>query len=147
MHHRFNGATHEDGRVVDNFVVHALREALLQLGHASAHRIGNLDGVGAGTLEHRDGNRRLVVEQGAQGVLAGAQFNACDVFQTGDFTVFTGANDDVLELFLADQTALGVDRQLEAVASVRGWRTERAGSYLAVLLANGIDHVTGGQAP
>ncbi|MCY1185495.1 hypothetical protein D9M73_262780 [compost metagenome] len=121
MDHRLDRAAHEDGRVVDDLVVHALREALFQLGHLRPHLVGNVDGIGTRALEDRHRHRFLVVEQGAQGVLVGAQFNPGYVLEAGDFAVRTTADDHVLELFFGDQAPLGVDRHLEA-GGVGGWR-------------------------
>ncbi len=145
VHHRFDGATHEDGRVIDDAVVHPLREVLFQLFHLAAHFVGDLDGVGARALEDRDRHRRLVVEQRTQGILARTQLDPCDVLQAGDFTVIACANNDVLELFLRHQTALSVHRQLEAGGIRRRLRTEGTGGHLAVLLADRIDYISGGQ--
>jgi hypothetical protein len=66
VHHRLDRAAHEDGRVVDHGIVDAFREVLLQRRHDGADMVRDLDGVGTGRLEDRDGNRRLVVEQRAQ---------------------------------------------------------------------------------
>ncbi len=145
VNHCFDGTAHEDRRVIDDAEVHAFREALLQLRHLVAHFVGDFDRVGTRTLEDRDRHRRLVVQQGAQGVLAGTQLNACDVFQTCDFTVVAGANDDVLELFFRNQATLGVDRQLErsGIRCRRG--AQGTGSHLTVLLTNRGDHIGGGQ--
>ena len=107
VNHRLDGTAHEDRRVIDDAEIHAFGEALLQLGHFRPHFVGDLDGVGAGALEDRDRHRRLVVQQRTQGVLAGTEFDPGDVLEARDFTVVAGANDDVLELFLSDQTALG----------------------------------------
>ncbi|MNF32813.1 hypothetical protein D3C84_136120 [compost metagenome] len=63
MDDRFDGATYEDGRVIDDAVVHAFGEALFELGHFLPDLVGDLDGIGAGALEDRDGHRWLVVEQ------------------------------------------------------------------------------------
>ncbi len=63
VHHCLDGAAHEDGRVVDDLVIHALGEALLELGHALAHQVRDGDGIGARPLEDRDGHRWLVVQQ------------------------------------------------------------------------------------
>ena len=145
MHHCLDGATDEDGRVIDDAEVHAFGEVLLELGHLGPHFVGNLDGIGARTLEDRDRHRRLVVQQRAQGVLARPQLDPGDVFQAGDLAVFAGANDDVLELFLGDQAALGVDRQLETGGVGRRWRAQGTGSHLAVLFTDCGDHVGGGQ--
>ncbi|MNZ77189.1 hypothetical protein D3C78_957180 [compost metagenome] len=145
VHHRFDGAAHEDGRVIDDAVVHAFREVFLQLGHLRPHFVRDLDGVGTGALEDRNSHRWLVVQQRTQGVLAGAELDPGDVLQASDFAIGTGADDDVLELFLVDQAALGVDRQLEACGAGGGRGTQLARGNLAVLFADGRDHVTGGQ--
>ncbi|MNL39664.1 hypothetical protein D3C87_1619530 [compost metagenome] len=109
MNHRLDGAAHEDRRVIDDAVVHALREVFLQFIHLAPNLVRDVDGIGARTLEDRDRHRRLVVQQRAQGVLAGAQLDPGDIFQTSDFTVVASANDDVLELFLGNQSTLSVD--------------------------------------
>ncbi|RMP63473.1 hypothetical protein ALQ20_200213 [Pseudomonas syringae pv. atrofaciens] len=145
MNHCLDGAADEDRRVIDDAVVHAFREAFLELGHPCAYIVGDVDGVRAGTLEDRDGYRRLIIEQRAQRVLAGAQFDACNVLEASDFTVGTGSHDHVFELFLTDQAALSVDRHLKA-GGIRRWRrTQLASGDLTVLFANRIDHVSGGQ--
>ncbi|MNS26849.1 hypothetical protein D3C72_587850 [compost metagenome] len=145
VHHGFDGTTDEHGRVIDDAVVHALGEVLLQLGHLRPHFVGDLDGVGAWALEDRDGHRRLVVQQRTQGILAGTEFDPGDVLQAGDFAIGTGADDDVLELFLIDQATLGVDRQLEAGRTRGGWGAQLAGGHLAVLFADRSHHITGGE--
>ncbi len=74
---------------------------------------------------------RLVVQQRAQGVLAGTQFDPGDILQASDLAVGAGTNDDVLELFLVHQATLGVDRELESLGVGR-WRcTQGAGRHLA----------------
>ncbi len=145
MHHRLDGAAHEDGRVVDDLVVHAFREVAFQLGHACAHRVGDLDGVRPRALEYRNRHRGLVVQQRTQRVLAGAQFDTSDVPQAGDRAVFAGANDDVLEFLFGDQTTLGVDRQLEVCRARCRRRAQRTCGDLAVLFANRVDHVRCGE--
>ena len=145
MNHRFDRAAHEDRRVIDDAVVHALREAFLQFFHLAANFVRDLDGVRAWALEDRDRHRRLIVQQRTQGVLAGTQLDARDVLEPSDFTVVACANDDVLELFFRNQTALGVDRQLEALGIRGRGGTELTGSHLTVLLTNRRHHIGGGQ--
>ncbi|MNS52390.1 hypothetical protein D3C72_851030 [compost metagenome] len=145
VNHRLDGAAHEDRRVIDDAEVHAFGEVLLQFGHFRPHFVGDFDGVGTRTLEDRDRHRRLVVQQRTQGVLAGTQFNASDVLEASDFTVVARANDDVLELFLTDQAALSVDRQLEALGIRGRGRAQCTGSHLTVLFTNRVDHIGGGQ--
>ena len=145
MHHRFDGAAYKDGRVIGDAIIHARRKALFQLGHLAAHIVGDVDGIGAGTLENRNRNGGLVIDQRAQRVLAGAQFDPGDVLEARDFTVGAGTNHNVLELFLSDQAALGIDRQLEACVTRRRLGAQGTGCHLAVLLADRRDHIGGGQ--
>ncbi|MNL39558.1 hypothetical protein D3C87_1618430 [compost metagenome] len=113
MNHCLNRAAHEDGRVVDDLVVHAFRETFLQLGHLRPNLVGNVDGIGTGALEDRHGHRFLIVEQGAQRVLVGTQLDPGNVLEASDLAVRATADDHVFELFLGDQSPLGVDRHLE----------------------------------
>lgn len=110
MDHGFDGTAHKNGRVVDDRVIHALWELLLQLRHAFTHGVRNLDGIGARALKNRNSDGGLIVQQRAQGVLAGTEFNPCDVFKAGNLAVIARTNDDVLELLLSHQPALGIDR-------------------------------------
>ncbi|MNW82079.1 hypothetical protein D3C86_112040 [compost metagenome] len=142
VNHRLDRASHEDRRVIDDAVIHALREVFLQLVHLAANFVRDVDGIGAWALEDRNGHCRLVVQQRTQRVLAGAQLNASDVFEASDFTVVACANNDVLELFLADQSALSVDRQLEALGIRGRGRTELTGRDLTVLFTNCRDHIS-----
>ena len=67
MHHGLDGMAHEDGGVIDHGVIHAVREILLQLFHRAADIGGQLQGVGAGCLEDRQGDGGFVVEQASAG--------------------------------------------------------------------------------
>ncbi|MNP38534.1 hypothetical protein D3C76_1320500 [compost metagenome] len=87
MYHGFDRTADEHRRVIDDAVVHAFGEVLLQLGHFPTDLIGDLDGVGTWALEDRDGHGRLVVEQRAQGVLAGAELDPGNVLQASDFAI------------------------------------------------------------
>ena len=61
----------EHGRVVDDPVVDARRKVPLQALHRRVDVLGGLQRVGTWTLEHANGDRRLVVEQAAKRVAAG----------------------------------------------------------------------------
>ena len=77
--HRVDRLADEDRRVVDDAVVHARREGLLQPLHRRVHVVGGLERVGAGTLEDADRDGGLVVEEAAQRVAVGAELEARDV--------------------------------------------------------------------
>ena len=141
MHYRLDGAAYKDGRVIGDAIIHPRRKALFQLSHLAAHIVGDVDGIGAGALENRNRDSGLVIDQRAQRVLAGAQFDPGDVLEARDFTVGAGTNHDVLELFFSDQAALGIHRQLEAGVTRRRLGAQGTGCHLAVLLADRCDHV------
>ncbi len=145
MHYRLDGTANEDGRVIDDAVVHAFGELFLEFGHLCPHLVGHVDGIGAGALEDRQGYRWLVVEQRTQRVLTGTQFDPGNVLEAGDLTIVCRTNDDIFELFLGYQATLGVHRHLEAGGVGRRWRAQLAGSDLTVLFANGIDHIGGSE--
>ena len=115
---------------------------LLELGHGGAHAVGDLRARWSpAPRKCRHRHRVLVVQQRAQRVVGRAQFQPRDVAQPGHGAVGAGLDDDVAELFLALQPALGVDRQLQVHAragrakrrprrrpparSARGWRAPR----------------------
>ena len=91
------------------------------------------------------GHGRLVVEQGAQGVLLGAEFQARQVAEPHDRAVRVALDDDLSELLGALQAALDVDRQLNLNAFVIGRAADLAGGDLDVLAAHRVQHLVGGQ--
>ena len=109
--HRLDRLAHEHRRVVDDVVVEALREVLLQLLHRLADVAGELQRVGAGRLEDRNRDGVLVVEQAAQiAYCLRAELDTRDVAQAHDLAVRARLDDDVAELLLVGQTALRIDR-------------------------------------
>jgi hypothetical protein len=109
----------------------------LQLGHGGAHIGRDLHGVGARGLEDAHAHGGVVVEQGAQRVVGRAQLDAGHVAQAGHRAVGAGLDDDVAELLLGLQAALGVDGQLHVDARQAGRGADHAGGGLHVLLADG----------
>ena len=141
-----NGFANEDGGIVGDGVVDTLGEGFFEALHGLANLERGFEGVGAGTLGDGKSGGRFVVEKAAQGVRAGAEFDATDIADTGDLAVFGSANDDVGEFVFGGETALGVDEELKGGAVIaRGRSTEYSGSDLNILLANGIDDIGGGE--
>ena len=62
-----------------------------------------------GEQEDGDGNRRRVVQARAQRVVLGGQLDPGDVAKPGELAFAAGLDDDLAELLLVEQTALGVD--------------------------------------
>ena len=97
----------EERGVVDDAVLDAVGERLLQAFHRLAHLRRRLERVGAGELEDADRDRRLVVEQAAQRVACSSRARSrADVAQADDLPVRRRADDDVAELLLGGQPAL-----------------------------------------
>src|SRR3546814_18540623 len=71
----------ELGRVVDDVVVEAGREVLLQPLHGGDDLVGGGQRIGAGTLEDAERHRRLAVQVAVGDVLARAQLDAGAVLQ------------------------------------------------------------------
>ena len=140
-----DGMPHKHGRIIDHGIIHALREVFLQFLHLGADIGGQLQGVGPGGLENRDGHRRLVVQQRTERVAARAQLDAGHVLEQGFRAVRPGLDDDLAEFLLRNQPALHVDGHFE-VHGVFDWLLpHHPGGDLHVLLADGVDNVAGGQ--
>jgi hypothetical protein len=141
-----NGMT--DARQVcrNTMTTDALREIALQLLHLRAHEFGDRDRIAARSLE--DGDRRgcLVIEERAQRIGVGAEFDAGDILQARDLTGGAGLDDDAAKVFLGGQAALGVDRHLEFCRARQRRRAQLTRGDLDVLLANRLDDVIRGEA-
>jgi hypothetical protein len=98
-------------------------------------------------LQHGDRGGRLVVEQAAQRIDAGAHLDAGDVAQPRHLPFRRGTDDDVAELLFRRQPALGVNQQLEGAVARCRRRTKHAGGNLDVLLANHAHDVGRRQPP
>ena len=141
MNHGFNRMPHEHRRVVHHRVVHAVGEVFLQLLHRAANARGEFERIGAGSLEDRQRDSRLVIQQRAQCVAVGAKFYAGDVSEQCLFAVGTGLHDDLAELLRGNQPALCIDLQLEIHRRTYRLLPNRAGGDLNVLFANRADNV------
>jgi hypothetical protein len=137
----------EERRVVDDAVLDAVGERLLQAFHDLIDLRRGLERVRPGPLRHADRDRRLVVEQAAQRVQVGAELDAADVAQARDLPFRRRPHHDPGELLLGAEPALRVHRQLERGVGRRRRRAEHAGRDLDVLLADGADDVGRGQLP
>ena len=143
------------GGVVNDAVVQAIDEALLQLLHFVADALRGLDGIGAGKLEDVQGDGGFAVEGAGLIVLLGAELDPSHIAEADDADglrhgagrdrlrrgAAAGLDDDVGELFRIGEPAEGVDGELELLALGRRLLTDLAGSHLKVLLADGADDV------
>ena len=86
--HGIDRVAHEHRRVVDRGPAHIRWKARRQLVHPGAHGVGNFEGVGARRLEDADGDRFLVVQLGAQRVVAGAEFDAGDIGEANHLAIY-----------------------------------------------------------
>ena len=145
VHHRLDGVPHEDRRVIDHRIIHAVGKILLQFLHRLADVRRELEGVGAGRLEDRQGHGGLVVQQRTQRVTVRAQFDPGHVLEQRLLAVGAGLDDDLAEFLRRNQPAFGVDLQFEIHRLRHRLLADRAGGDLHVLFADGGDHVAGGQ--
>src|SRR5229473_395453 len=146
VHDGVDRTAHEHGRIIGDVVVDALWKTLLELLHLGAYGVGYGDGIAAGTLENRDGHRRAVIDHGSQGVIVGAELDSGDIAQARYLSGRAGLDDDVLEVGLVGETALGVDLELEISAVGRRRRAQLPGGHLHILFAYGVHHIAGGEA-
>ena len=98
LDHLVDRCLDELGRVVDDRIVEAGREVLLQLLHRRLDRGRGGQRVRARPLEDDEGGRGLVVEIGVDRVVLRAELDAGDVAHAHDRAVRLGAHDDVAEL-------------------------------------------------
>ena len=138
----------EDRRVVDDAVVHARREALLQPLHRRVHVGRGLERVGARAAGRRRSRRRACCRAGCAASSGSSRARGgATSRQPRDLPVRRRADDDVAELLLGGQPALRVDRELERRVGRRRRRAEHAGRHLDVLLADRADDVARRQLP
>ncbi len=135
----------EGGGVVGDGIGDAGGEALFEVFHFGVDGVGGGDGVGAGELEDGQSDGGESVEVGGGGIIGGGEFDAGDVLEAGDAAVGAGFDDDVGELFGIDESALSVDGVLELGGAFgKGEAADDAGGDLHVLVADGVDEITGG---
>ncbi len=113
MDDRVDRFLHIFGGVVDDLVIDAFRHRFLEFGHRLLDVGRQLQRVCAGGFKNGDTDGLLVVEQAAQGVVRRAHLHAGDVAEAGDGAIGAGLDDDVAEIVLGLEAALGVDRQLQ----------------------------------
>ena len=106
--------------------------------HEFARHVGDLERVTAGKLV--DGNDRggVAVEASGDVVGLGAEFDTCHVLHLHDRTVLVGADHDVGELLLGDQTARGTDRESHLLAGRHRLRAGLARRIHRVLLIDSV---------
>ena len=127
-----DGGLDEGRGVVDDRVVEARREGLLQPFHLGDDRVRGREGIGPRALEDAERGGRLVVEVGVQRVVLRAQLDAGDVAQARHRPVRLGADHDVLELLGRTQPPQGADRQGEPARRHRRGLVDRACRHLEV---------------
>ncbi len=108
-----------------------------QFVHFRDHCVAYCQGIGAGRLEDADRRRILVIELSAQGIVAGAEFDARDVGQAHDLAVGADLQHDVAELLGCAQAALCIDRDQEIGAFGDRLGAKLSGRDLNVLLLHG----------
>src|SRR5262249_20938297 len=136
----------DEGRHVQgDGVVEVFGKVLLQLLHLGDDAVG--DGDGVGFRQRPDGETAVgpAVELAGGVRIAGAEGRMADVLEANLPAVAVAAQDDLFELFDVVQSAQRRDGELEGLARGGRWLADVTGGHLAVLLADGVDHVCGGQ--
>src|SRR4029077_872034 len=117
-----NGFADRNSRIVNDRVVEAGGEALLELSHFLAYGIGSGERVRARELENRNRRRRFSTEPAVDRVIASGEFNPRDVAHARDLTVSAGLNNDVAELFFVSEPALRANGVLKCRRALRNRR-------------------------
>ena len=141
VNHGFDRLVHEHRRVIGDAELDPWRKGFLQLRHLGAHVFGELQRIRSRLLEDGHGNRAFVVQRGAQAVFAGAEFDASNVAQLNGLTIRTRLDDDLGELFLGHETALGGDLQLHRHFLAHRLIADGARRHLCVLRLDGTHDV------
>ena len=127
-----------EGGVEGNLIVQVGREGELGLFHQFLHAVNGLDRVRPRELVEREDGRRLPVQAARHGVRLGAQLNPAHILEPDSRPVRVGPEDDIFELLLRLQPALGLDRVGEFLAGRRGFAADLARRVHRVLLPNGV---------
>ena len=142
MLHRLDRGGDEFRRVVGDGDGHALRQLGLDGLDLGQDAVGGAERIGAGLLDDGDADAALAVEEAADAIVLGAQFDAGDVTNAGHAAGGVGLDDHVGELVGIGQATLHLNRQLEGGGVGGEWRlADGAGRSLDVLGAQGRDDV------
>jgi hypothetical protein len=145
VYHPFDGGRDDRRGVVGEDHLHTGREERLESGNGLAHRLGGVQGVGAGSQANRQTGGRHAVELCIDGVVLAAQFDPGDVAQTYLGAVRLHLEQNLAELVRSLQAGLADDGGVELVARCCRQAAELAGGNLHVLRLNGAAHVHRGQ--
>ena len=146
MHHFVDGSADEVVRVNRDEQFHAFGKVLLQLVQFGEHAVARGDGVCAGQKPGTAGHGTHVVIPAVNGIVLTAQFHAGYILDENPRGIFTGFDDNVLEVLHFGQTPLGVELPGEERSLRRGGIAETSGRELRVLLLNGRSHIRDGDA-
>ncbi len=136
MDHRLDRGANELRGVVDDVVGDTVRHILLQLLHGLADIVGDLDRIGARRLEDRNCHCGLVVQQRAQCIVGGAEFDTGDVAQPRHLAIVAVLDDDLAEFLFGLQAPLRIDRELQVEARLIGRTAHLPRCCLHVLRAD-----------
>ena len=128
------------GCVEGDDVIEVRRKALFELCHELFGSLGGVNGVGAGKLVEGDEGGRFAVEATDDVVGLRSQFDAGDIPEAHKGPVRLGPYDDLPELLLTLQAALGPDRVGELLPGGHRLRADLAGRVYGVLRLDGVDY-------
>jgi len=132
----------EIGVVVDLLHFHAHRHGLFELGQHRLHSIGNLQGITAGELIHRQSHRGDALKiRSAHGIGLTTELHAAHIPQAHEPTFLSGADDHRLEFLNAAQTALQLHREGELLPLRRWFTTHLTSRHQTVLAGELVDYI------
>ena len=128
-----------EGGVQRDHVIEVVGEARLRLLHQRLRRAHGVDRVRARQLVDRDDGGGSAVQASDRGVVLRAELDARHVAHAHDRAVDVGAHDDVAELLLVGQPALGSHRIGELLARRHRLAADLTGRIHGVLLLQRIE--------
>ena len=131
----------KDRGVVDDAIVYALREALLEARHFCFDPVGRSQGVGARQLEHGEHNGGFAVQVAIDVGVFGAEFDVPHISDPRDLAVVPRLDDDLGELLGLEQAAQGVDGILEIDARGHRRLADASGRHLHILLVQRVHDI------
>ena len=110
------------------------------------HAIGDHQGVAAAQLTDGHRHRGVALQvHGGDFVAVTAELHFAHIAKANQATVFGGFDHEVAELVFAGQASLQLDGESELLIIGGGSTAHLAGGHQAVLTAQGIHHIAGGE--
>ena len=142
-----DGFGDELGVIEGDIVLEIFRESEGEFFEFSADAFGGIEGIGTGELIDGEAASGLAVIFGELAIGDRTEFDASDVFESGDLSAVFGIgfDDDVFELLDFIEFAVGVDGELEGLGGIGGGASELAGADLDILVLESGNDIARGE--